>query len=77
MDPESQHGTLTIWENGKPKRSSYASAEPTTYLEFYRRFAKALRGEGEVPVKADDAAEVLRIIEAAQQSSKEGRTIDM
>jgi len=77
VDPESHYGTLTTFENGKPKRSTYATVQPATYVEYYRLFARALQGNGEVPVKPQDAAGVLRVIEAAQQSSKEGRTIDL
>ena len=44
-------------------------------MEYYRVFAKALKGEGEVPVKAEDARDVLKIVAMALQSSKEGRTI--
>ena len=77
MDPESQYGTLTTMENGKPKQTTYPTIEPATYVEYYRLFAKALKGEGKVPVQAEDARDVLRILEMALQSSKEGRTIDV
>jgi len=40
-------------------------------------FGKALAGEGEVPVKAEEARDVLKIIEAVLQSSKEGKTITL
>lgn len=46
-------------------------------MEFYKIFAKALRGQGEVPVKPEDARDVLTIIETVLKSSKEGRTIDL
>lgn len=37
--------------------------------------AKALQGEGEVPVSADEAADVLRVIEMAMESSETGRVV--
>ncbi|KAF2764693.1 NAD(P)-binding protein [Teratosphaeria nubilosa] len=77
VDPESSHGFLTTIVDGKPSRETYPTVAPVTYVEYYRLFAKALRGEGEVPVQAEDARDVLRIIEFAMQSSKEGRTIDL
>lgn len=77
VDPESHCGRITTLEDGKPRRSVYHTVEPVTYVEYYRQFGKALRGEGDVPVKPEDAADVLRIIELALQSSKEGRTIDV
>ena len=76
VDPHSHCGRITtIHDDGEPERSIYHTVEPATYVEFYRRFAKALQGEGEVPVKAEDARDVLKIIDMALLSSKEGRTI--
>lgn len=37
--------------------------------------AKALNGEGNVPVSANEAADVLKIIEMAQESSTTGNAI--
>lgn len=45
------------------------------YVEFYRLLANALQGEGKVPVEPEDAADVLRIIEMALESSRTGRTV--
>ncbi|KAK5137245.1 hypothetical protein LTR08_000215 [Meristemomyces frigidus] len=76
VDPQNNFGRITtINKDGKPERSVYHTVEPKTYVEYYRLFAKALRGQGEVPVKPEDARDVLRIIELALQSSKEGRTM--
>lgn len=75
VEPESHHGTLTTIESGVPKRNSFPTVDPTTYVEFYWLFAQALQGDGGVPVKPEDARDVLRIIEAALQSSREGRTV--
>jgi predicted dehydrogenase len=55
-----------VWDTVSP---------PPTYVEYYRVFGKALAGEGEVPVKAEEARDVLKIIEVALQSSKEGKSI--
>ncbi|KAK3059105.1 hypothetical protein LTR09_000671 [Extremus antarcticus] len=76
-EPESHHGTLTVIEDGKPSRATHRTAAPATYVKYYRVFAKALRGEGEVPTTPGDARDVLRIIELAIQSSKEGRTLSV
>jgi len=46
------------------------------YVEYYKILARALNGQGDVPVNIEDAANVLRIIEMAQESSKTGRTLD-
>ncbi|KAH0273241.1 NAD(P)-binding protein, partial [Aureobasidium melanogenum] len=74
VEPSSSHGTLTqAATDGKFNRETVPSIEPPpTYVEYYRILAKALKGEGEVPVSGDDAADVLRIIELAQLSSDRG-----
>lgn len=79
VDPESHYGTLVTVEKEKasPVIQTYPTLPPATYVEYYRVFAKAIRGEGEVPVKAEEARDVLQIIEVAKQSSKEGRTIEL
>jgi predicted dehydrogenase len=70
-------GTLTTIEGGKPGLETHPTTEPPTYVEYYRVLAKALRGEGNVPVSPQDARDVLRIVEAAIQSSREGRSVDL
>ncbi|EME86229.1 uncharacterized protein MYCFIDRAFT_72273 [Pseudocercospora fijiensis CIRAD86] len=79
VDPESHYGTLITVENEKatPVVKKYPTIKPATYVEYYRIFAKAIRGDGEVPVKAEEARDVLQIIELAMLSSKEGRTVDV
>ncbi|TKA79636.1 hypothetical protein B0A55_03424, partial [Friedmanniomyces simplex] len=79
VEPESLHGSLTTVDGeGKMERRVYETiGPPKTYLEFYRVFAKALRGEGEVPVRAEEARDCLRVIEAAFLSSREGRTVEL
>ena len=77
MDPEDHYGSLTTIENGKAVRKVHPTIQPPTYAEYYRTFAKALKGEGEVPVKPEDARNVLRIIELAKQSSNAGKTLDV
>lgn len=45
------------------------------WLGYYEEMARAVRGEGPVPVDPRDARTGLRLIEAAQASAAEGRTI--
>jgi len=72
-------GTLTVLEDGKPKKSVYKNVEPETYATLYAAFAKAIQGGGEaaVPVKASEARDVLKIIEAAKESAKLGKTVNL
>ncbi|KAK4632202.1 hypothetical protein CLAFUW4_03908 [Fulvia fulva] len=78
VDPESHYGTLVKvpQEKATPQVQRYPTVTPATYVEYYRVFGKALRGEGEVPVRAEEAADVLRIIEGVLVSSREGRTVE-
>ena len=64
-------------QEGIPSSNVYPTAKPLTYAVFYEHLAKALKGEGEVPVKPDGPAEVVRLIELARQSSVEGKTLNV
>jgi predicted dehydrogenase len=68
----------TLGEGGKLDRKVWETVSPPpTYVEYYRVFGEALQGKGEVPVKAEEARDVLEIIEAALLSSKEGRSVTL
>jgi hypothetical protein len=58
-------------------RETYPTIVPPTYVEFYRILADALSGKGQVPVKAEEARSVIRLIELAQESSKLSKTVDV
>ncbi|KPI41874.1 putative oxido [Cyphellophora attinorum] len=75
LDPEEHYGTLTTLIDGKPQREVYPTVEAPTYVAYYRQFAEALAGKAPVPVSAEEARDVLRIIEAAIQSSHEERSV--
>ena len=68
---------MTTIQSGQPKTQLYANVEPVTYRAFYSKLADALAGQGEVPVKPDIPRDVIRLIELARLSSKEGRTLDI
>lgn len=76
--PSGTLGTLTtILADGTPKRQVLPTAEPPTYSEYYRHLARALAGQDDVPVSGAEASVVIRIIELAVESSKQGRTLDV
>lgn len=79
VEPESYTGTLVVFEGDKPKQSRYQSIEPKTYSTLYQEFAKAIESgdETKVPVKATEARDVLKIIEAAKESAKSGKTVTL
>ena len=70
-------GSLTTMQSGQPTTQPCPNVEPVTYRAFYSQFAKALAGQGEVPVTPETPKDVIRLIELARLSSKEGRTLDI
>jgi hypothetical protein len=50
---------------------------PGSYPSFYTALGKAIRGQGEPPVKVEESIELIRVLELAHQSSREGRTLDV
>jgi len=78
VEDESHHGALTtVTSEGSFQRETYPTVEPKTYADFYSKLLKALRGEDSVPVKPEDSAMTIKIIEMANQSTKEGRTLEV
>lgn len=60
-----------IWKDGgvlvKPDEN---------WLTFYKHFASALAGQGEVPVTPEDASNIIRLIELAKLSSEKRMTLE-
>jgi len=79
VEAQSMSGQLTVFKDGKPTSSTLPNIKPQTYATLYSGFAKAIEGGGEaaVPVKASEARDVLRIIEAAKESAKTGKTVSL
>lgn len=79
VEESDRAGSLVVLEGSTPKESVLANIEPLTYATLYSEFAKAIEGGGEdaVPVKASEARDVLRIIEAAKESAKNGKTVKL
>jgi len=79
IESDESSGSLVVLEGDKPKESVLKNVEPLTYATLYSEFAKAVEGGGEavVPVKASQARDVLKIIEAARESSKSEKTVKL
>jgi predicted dehydrogenase len=79
VEGEERAGVLTTLVGGTPVARAQPNVKPVTYLGIYERFVEAIRAgdASKVPVKAEEAADVLRIIEAARRSAKEGRTVEL
>ena len=68
------HGTLTRMDGDTPRRETVPTA-PGRYLSFYEDLARALRTGSPPPVPAVEARDVIRIIELALESDREGRRV--
>lgn len=79
VEDAARSGSLVVLDGNTPKGSVFKNIEPKTYATLYEGFAKAVDGGGEaaVPVKASEARDVLRIIEAAKESDKSGKIVQL
>lgn len=68
------HGRITHGDDGLQISGTLESL-PGSYQSYYAGIDKAIRGDGPVPVSAADALQVIKVIECAMLSSKEGRVI--
>jgi scyllo-inositol 2-dehydrogenase (NADP+) len=73
-EPPERYGTLTTELGGLATTARIASV-PGSYEVFYRAMAAAVRDDGPVPVPAEQARDVIRVIECATTSSREGRVV--
>ncbi|WP_434382647.1 oxidoreductase [Melittangium boletus] len=69
LEPAERHGRLS--------QGGSVPTLPGCYEDFYRRLARAVAGEGPVPVTAASAAQVIQILQAAERSAREGRRIHL
>lgn len=79
IESSARSGTLVVLDGDKPKSSTFANVKPETYGALYAGFAQAVAGGGQeaVPVKASEARDVLKIIEAAKESAKSGKSVTL
>ncbi len=78
--------TVSDWgvepEHARPRliagdRSVPIPSERGAWQTFYAEFERALSGDGSVPVDPRDAAEMLRVLEAARTSAAERRLVTL
>ncbi len=77
IESSEKSGTLTVLTEKGPESKKLENVVPETYAALYSRFAEAIEkgDEGLVPVKASEARDVLRVIEAARESARLGKTV--
>ncbi|MCC5913763.1 MAG: Gfo/Idh/MocA family oxidoreductase [Balneolaceae bacterium] len=71
VEEAERYGELITVESGKVIRKKVPS-QKGEYGEFYNNLNAAIRGEKQIMVKPEEAAEVIRLIELARQSHREG-----
>lgn len=78
VDGAAYNGTIeVVQEDGSIQDFTFPNVEPQTYLRFYELLAKALASgkQEDLPVPAQEAAEVLKIVEAIQESARTGKEV--
>jgi predicted dehydrogenase len=75
-EPERERGLLHTEKDGKVIREQVPT-EQGNYYEYYEGVYQALRNNKELPVTADQAITIIRIIEAANKSNQEGKVIKL
>jgi scyllo-inositol 2-dehydrogenase (NADP+) len=72
-EPESVWGTVTRC-NGNITREKYRTLAGD-YPGYYTNVARAITGQEELAVKPEQSRNIIRLIELAEQSAKEGRIV--
>ncbi len=74
IEPETQWGTLT---DGASGRREVIASERGQWTEFYAQVRTCIEQDAAPPVSATDGREVIRMIEAAMESSASGRRVEL
>lgn len=74
VEAESEWGTLSYEEGGKTVSQKIESI-PGNYPNFYKQVFEAITNNGKSPVDLTEALTVMRCIEAAQKSARDGVTV--
>lgn len=75
-EPEEIWGKLNVLENDQD-RIEYVPSERGDGPAFYRNVYEAIIGQAELEVKPEQARDVIRVIELAERSWAERRTLDL
>lgn len=78
VDGAAYNGTIdVVQEDGSIQDYTFPNIEPQTYLRFYELLAGALVSgkQEDLPVPAQEAAEVLKIVEAIKESARTGKEV--
>ena len=76
IEPDNEKGLLHTEKDGNIVKE-YIPTLKGDYMAYYDGIYEAIRNKKEVPVTAKDAMQVIKVIEAALQSNKERKVIDL
>ena len=76
VEPANQQGLLHTEKDGKIIREAIPSLKGD-YLLYYEGIYQALRHDAPVPVSGEEGMQVIRVIEAANQSNRERKVIEL
>lgn len=76
VEPDDQKGLLHTEKDGRTIRE-FILSEKGAYNDYFTAVYNAIHKNGSNPVSADEGLAVIRVIEAAFQSSREKRVIDL
>lgn len=76
VEPESEKGLLHTEKDGTVIRD-YIPSETGNYADYFEGIFQAIRKNEAVPVDPADAVNVIRLIEAALESSREHRVVNI
>ncbi|MEV0252801.1 Gfo/Idh/MocA family oxidoreductase [Streptomyces sp. NPDC050732] len=77
VEPESMWGTVGAGESPLTGGGTPLPTLPGDYPAYYEAVANALRGTGENPVTAHEAAAALDVLEAARRSARDGVAVTL
>lgn len=76
IEPDSERGLLHTEIDGQVVRK-YIESEKGNYAEYFNQIYRAIRENASVPVSANDALNVIKIIELAFQSSNSKKAVSV
>ena len=79
IESDDMSGRLVVMDDDTPKENILRNVQPETYAALYQQLVEAVnQGNPEaVPVKASEARDVLRVIEAVRESARSRKTITL
>ncbi|GHE36206.1 Gfo/Idh/MocA family oxidoreductase [Sphingobacterium griseoflavum] len=76
LESPETYGRLAVWKDGQDSNETVAS-ERGSGPDFYQNVVDALRGQDSLRITAAQARDVIRLLEAAEQSWQEKRAISL